>query len=107
MYLGLLENPELIDVENHPYVVIVRHITSRQFAFYLTETKSDPREHDIEIVSWLDKTLNNYKTTGDRFCKVRSGRHATTREMEICGGLYSVQKSMKIKRIQFFDTYRL
>ena len=77
LYLGLLENPELIDVENHPYVVIVRHITSRQFAFYLTETKSDPREHDIEIVSWLDKTLNNYKTTGDRFCKVRSGRHAT------------------------------
>ena len=77
LYLGLLENPELIDVENHPYVVIVRHITSRQFAFYLTETKSDPREHDIEIVSWLDKTLNNYKTTGDRFCKVRSGRYAT------------------------------
>lgn len=81
LYLGLLENPELTDVEKHSSFVIVRHITSRRFAFYLTRSKSDRREHDIEIVSLLDKELNNYKTTGDRFCKAHSIRQKTeTRE---------------------------
>ena len=77
MYLGLLENPELIDVENHSVFVIVRHITGRRFAFYLTQTKSDRREHNIEIVSWLNRALNNYKTTGDRFCKAHSSNYSS------------------------------
>ena len=29
-------------------------------------------EHDMEIVEWLNETLVNYKTTSNRFCKVRT-----------------------------------
>lgn len=72
LYLSLLDNRHLSDVLKLPSVIVVRHISGRWFAYYLTKEKGDPREHDIEIVEWLNKVLGNYKTTSDRFCKVRT-----------------------------------
>lgn len=72
LYLSLLDNRHLSDVLKHGSVIIVRHISGRWFAYYLTKAKGDSREHDIEIVEWLNNVLGNYKTTSDRFCKVRT-----------------------------------
>ena len=77
LYLCLLENRELPEVENHSSFVIVRHTTGMRFVFILTRVGRDSREQDISLISWLDKKLNNYKTTGDRFCKARSNEYFT------------------------------
>ena len=72
LYLSLLDNRHLSDVLKLTSVIIVRHISGRWFAYYLTKEKGDPREHDMEIVEKLNTVLRNYKTTSDRFCKVRT-----------------------------------
>lgn len=72
LYLSLLDNRKLSNVEKHSDAIVVRHISGRWFTYLLTKEKHDSREHDIEIVEWLNETLVNYKTTSNRFCKVRT-----------------------------------
>ena len=72
LYLSLLDNRKLSNVEEHSDAIVVRHISGRWFTYLLTKEKHDPREHDMEIVEWLNETLVNYKTTSNRFCKVRT-----------------------------------
>ena len=76
LYLSLLENRALIDVENHSErTVILTHITGRRFVFTICEyvKNEDERKRNIAIFTYLKKyELKKYKLTDNRFCKVRS-----------------------------------
>lgn len=76
LYLSLLENRALTDVENHSHgLIVLTHITGRRFVFRICKFKSqeDERKRNIAIFTNLKKyDFEDYKLTDDRFCKVRS-----------------------------------
>ena len=76
LYLSMLENRNIIDIENYSNgIIILTHISGRRFVFRILcySKDEDERERNLDIVRRLKYDLRgDYKLTDDRFCKVRS-----------------------------------
>jgi hypothetical protein len=76
LYLSMLENRSIIDIENYSNgIIILTHISGGRFVFRILRhiEDEDERERNLDIVRDLEHELRrDYKLTDDRFCKVRS-----------------------------------
>jgi hypothetical protein len=75
LYLSMLENRSLIDIEIYSRMIILTHISGRRFVFRILGYigGEDERKRNLDIVRGLEHELpRDYKLTDDRFCKARS-----------------------------------